>query len=309
MAEASWRRRWRWLCVPMVLVAMAWTVWLLWGALPAMRANLPRLRPSWLVFILMGNAISSYLGFEAFRALFDRMRPGLYQRLPLAHLYFAGQLMKHLPGRIWGIAYQSTTGQRATLAEWVSVTAVYMALTTGFALWVAVGVLGFMLGWEWGLLALVAGGAVYALFWQKRPLTILLDLLGKLPVRAMGRLCEAMRPFADVDARFKRAVWCWFVASWLVYLLAWMGYGLAWPGLTAGDGIWLCGIYTLAWFAGYISLVSPSGVGVRELVFVLLAHRFPPDAVAGMAVLGRVMLLFVDILLGAIFMPFKALGK
>lgn len=309
MGEASWRRRWRWLSVPMVFVAVAWTVWLMWGTLPALRADLPRLRAGWLLFILMGSAISGYLGFEAFRALFDRMRPGLYSRQSLAHLYFAGQLMKHLPGRIWGVAYQSSIGHRVTLAEWVSVTAVYMALTTGFALWVAVSVLGFMLSWVWGLLALVTGGGIYASLWQKRPLTVMLDLLRKLPVRALERLCDTMRPFADVNARFKRVVWCWFVASWLVYLLSWTGYGLAWPGLTAGDGIWLCAIYTVAWFAGYISLVSPSGVGVRELVFVLLAHRFPPDAVAAIAVLGRVMLLLVDILLGAIFIPFKATAR
>lgn len=309
MAEASWRRRWRWLCMPLALAAFAWTVWLLWGALPALYATLPRLKLCWLLLILCGNVVSGYLGFEAFRALFDRARPGLYQRRSLAHLYFAGQLLKHLPGRIWGVAYQSSTGHRATVAEWIGVTTVYMMLSSGFALWVAMGVLGFMHGWVWGLLALASGGAIYVLLWRRLPLIALLNLLRKFPLRALARLCDAIEPFADVDARFKRVIWCWFITSWLVYLLAWTGYGLAWPSLNASDGVWLCAIYTVAWFAGYISLVSPSGVGVRELVFVLLAHRFPPDAVAGMAVLGRVVLLFVDILLGAIFISFKAAGK
>ena len=66
----------------------------------------------------------------------------------------------------------------------------------------------------------------------------------------------------------------------------------------------LCALYVIAWMAGYFSLVTPSGLGVRELVFVFLAHRFPPDAVAGLAIFGRAMLLVADILLGAIFGPF-----
>lgn len=305
MPESSWRSHWRWLCVPLVLVALAWTIWLLWDSWPALRANLPQLRTGWLLFILLGNVISGYLAFEAFRALFNRMRPNLYPRTYLARLYFAGQLMKHLPGRVWGIAYQSAAGDRATISEWVSVTAVYMVLITGFALWVAVTVLGFMFAWAWGLLALLMGGGIYVLLWRERPLTGLLGLLRRIPLHAMDRLCNAVQPFVTADGQFKRIVWGWFTASWLVYLLAWMGYGLAWPGLSASDGIWLCAIYTVAWFAGYISLVSPSGFGVRELVFVLLAHRFPPDAIAGMAVLGRVTLLLVDVLLGVIFTPFK----
>ena len=81
-----------------------------------------------------------------------------------------------------------------------------------------------------------------------------------------------------------------------------MWYGIAWPSLTALDGIRLCGIYTLAWFFGYISFVSPSGLGVREAAFFLLAKDFPPDAIAGMALLGRVTLLLVDIILGLIYL-------
>jgi len=292
--------------VLLALSALAWTVWLLWGALPALRANLPRLKLGWLSLTLLGNVVSGYLGFEAFRALFNRMRPGLYSRSLLAHLYFTGQLMKHLPGRVWGVAYQSATGHKATLAEWVGVTTVYMALTTGFALWVSASVLGFMHGLSWGVLVLFAGGATYGLLWRARPLTALLNLWCRIPVKVLARLCDALRAFADVDTRFKRTVLCWFTASWLVYLLAWASYGLAWPGLASADGIWLCALYTIAWFVGYISLFSPSGVGVREMVFVLLAQRFPPDAVAGMAVLGRVTLLLVDVLLGTLFAPFRS---
>lgn len=304
MSDTPWRKRWRWLCLVLSALALAWTVELLWRAWPELRANLPRLHARWLLLTLVGNVVSGYLGFEAFRVLFQRMKPEVYGRLRLAHLYFTAQLMKHLPGRIWGVAYQSSTGDRASLAEWVSVTVAYMVLTTGFALWVAVTVLGFVHAVGLGWLALSAGLAVYVGGWHRRPMTVLLAQLRKLPSRAFTRLGDALLPFVDVKTKYKMLVLALFAANWLVYLVSWAGYGLAWPGLTATDGIQLCAIYTVAWLAGYLSLVSPSGIGVRELVFVLLAHRFPADAVAGLAVFGRAVLLMTDVLLGALFSPF-----
>lgn len=309
MTEVSWRRRWRWLTVPVALLALATVAWQLRDTLPALRASLPKLDASWLWLTLAGNVVSGYLAFEAFRTLFEQVRPRAYGRRSLAHLYFTGQLMKHLPGRIWGVLYQSAAGTRATLVEWVGVSTVYMLLITVFALWVASSVLGFVAGWQPGMLMLLIGIAAYGLLWRAKPLAWLLALLRGLPVPALARFCDALLPFARVGSRLKFQVWCWFVASWLVYLLAWTGFGLAWPGLTAVDGVWLCALYTAAWFAGYVSLISPSGIGVRELVFVALARDFPPDAVAGMVVFGRVVLLMADLLLGVLFVPFKDLEK
>ena len=289
------------LSIPLALIALGWTVWLLWDSLPVLRASLFQLQWGWLIFTLAGNIVSGYLVFEAFLALFNRMQPEVYQRFELAYLYFTGQLMKHLPGRIWSVVYQSAVGSRTSLVEWVSVTAVFMVLSIAFALWVSLTVLGFILGWQWGSGAFIAGLCIYAIGWRSGILSPLLRLLGKVRFVGLARLATALEPFVDVSVRFKMTVWCWFVSSWSLYILAWAGYGMAWPGLNASDGIWLCAIYTVAWFVGYISLVTPSGAGVRELVFVLLAQHFPPDAVAGMAVLGRVMLLFVDVFLGAGF--------
>lgn len=303
MSTASWRKRFRLLFVPLTLAALVWAVALLWDAWPQLRTNLPRLQAGWLWLTLVGNLVAGYLGFEAFRMLFNRMRPNLYGRMDLGHLYFTAQLMKHLPGRIWGVAYQSATGDRATLAEWVSVNVAFMLLSTIFALWVAGIVLCLAFGWQWGLLVFVLGAAAYGLGWREHVLMVLVDLLRRLPAWAIGRICDALQPLVNAGVRFKLLIWCLLAANWLLVLLAWAGYGVAWPDLAAVDGIWLCAIYTVAWFVGYISLFSPSGIGVRELVFVLLAHQFPPDAVAGTVVLGRVMLLLVDVIFSLLFAP------
>lgn len=305
MVKAPWRQRWRWLFVPLILLALGTVGKLLWESLPVLWANLPKLKAGWLALVVAGNLASTYLAFEAFRCLFGQVCPGAYGRVTLARFYFIGQLLKHLPGRFWGVAYQSASGGRASLAEWVSATVVYMLLTIAFALWAALVVIGFILGLHWGVLAIAVGGAIYALLWNAYLISWLLALLRRAPLSAMVRLCDAVQSFAMVDGYFKTRVLGWFAASWILYLLAWAGYGLAWPSLTAFDGVKLCALYTVAWFAGYVSLVSPSGIGIRELVFVLLARDFPPDAVAGMAVMGRAVLLVVDVLLASVFAPLK----
>jgi len=303
MTERIWRQRWRWLLLPLTLMALAWTGWLLWDSLPALMGSLPQLKIGWLAFTLLGCCVSSYFGFEGFLLLFNKLRPGLYRRLPLAHFYFTGQLMKHMPGRIWGVAYQSAAGHRATTTEWIGITLVHMALTTAFAVWISAIALFGTYGWRPGLIALACGAGCYIFLWNRRLLLPLLQFVQKIRARSINLLCLALHPFANANSRFKIDIFLWFSASWLVYFLAWACFGMAWPGLDAADGIWLCALYTAAWLAGYLSMVSPSGIGVRELVFVGLAHNFPTDAVAGLAIFGRVMLLLVDIVLGMAFMP------
>src|SRR5690554_418028 len=227
MSENAKSERWRWLSFPLAIGALAWTVWLLWDSIPLVLEILPKLHWVWLCFTLVGNLIAGYLVFEAFRALFEKIQPCTYPRFHLAHLYFTGQLMKHLPGRIWGIAYQAAMGNRASMVEWVSVTSVFMVLSTGFAVWVATTVLSFMFGFLWGVLALIVGAAIYFFVWQEKPLKFVLLILSKVPL--LKRLTLALEPFIAVDTKFKVTVGFWYIISWTIYFIAWMGYGMAWP--------------------------------------------------------------------------------
>lgn len=305
MSEKPWYGRWRWLLMTLVsLAALLWTILLLRDALPELRADLPRLQAWWLLLPLAGCIACGYIGFEAFRVLLLHVKPQVYGRLALGHLYFVGQLMKHLPGRVWGVAYQTTAGNQVNLAVWASVTAAHMVIVTGVAVWMTMAVMGFAHSLEWGALALMIGLAAYLIGWHRKPLGILIALICKLPGRVFARAGAALLPFVEASLRFKLRVLLLFASYWLVYLVSWAGYGLAWPGLTPTDGMILCALYTVAWMAGYFSVITPSGLGIRELVFVFLAHRFPPDAVAGLAIFGRAMLLVADILLGALFGPF-----
>jgi hypothetical protein len=283
------------------IISVVWVLYILSGSIEEIKNSLVNIDYRWVIGILLGNCISGYIAFEGFRLIFERVQPNIYSRYFLAHLYFVGQLMKHLPGRVLGVAYQMNIGNKTSAPQWIGINAAYMLLTTAFAVGVACTVAAAMFNVAAGIGVTLIGVLTYFICWQPTVLRGLNDYLYSKNIKIMEKAIKTIIAIASSDRAFQFKVLAFFITSWIIYLVAWAGYGMAWPGLTALDGIWLCGIYTLAWFLGYISFVSPSGFGIREAAFFVLAVDFPPDAVAGMAVLGRVVLLLVDFILGFIF--------
>lgn len=299
------RPLWKFVAAAVTAFSLAWVLWLLAKVWPELAAHSVEIRLPLLLFGLALSLLASYVTFEAFAALVRILQISNLPRRELAHLYFIAQLLKHLPGRVWGIGYQWAAGRSAgSLGDWVLVNLGHALLATFFALWSAWVALGFSSGAKWGLLATVGGAITYVAGWLVASSSRLWRWLAWLPVRietqARGLLDVLLR--TPVSTR----VWIFFLflASSLFYYASWFLYGMSYPPLGAGGGVQLCALYMLAWFVGYISLVTPSGLGVRELIFVWLAKDFPGDAVALMAVIGRGSLLSVDLVMGLIFARF-----
>ena len=305
MNNHHWQERWRLFFTILSFISIFWAAYLLFDGIKDLKENFKNINLYWLLFVLIFNIISGYFGFEAFRLIFNTIKPNIYEKNFLGNLYFTAQLIKHLPGRIFGIVYQVNRGGSATIGEWLIINSAYMAINTAFALWTAVTVTGIMINFRIGLLIFLIGAIFYFLFWHPvlfRQISTFLNFIFKSKAK---NIINSIEILISSSLGFKLKIFFLFSISWILYLLAWAGYGAAWPSLKAIDGVWLCGIYTIAWFAGYISLISPSGIGVRELVFVFLAKDFPPDAVAGIAILGRTILLFVDIFFGIFYLRCK----
>ena len=128
-----------------------------------------------------------------------------------------------------------------------------------------------------------------------------MNILSKFNIKIFNQVLLGFLYYSKTDLSVKGRIFTLFLLSWLIYLGCWTGYSWAWPGLSPIDAVWLCAFYTLAWFAGYISLITPSGLGVRELVFIALAKDFPPDIITGITISGRIILLLVDLIFGLFF--------
>lgn len=307
---SRYRRVWRLFGALVTMVSIGWMLVLLARTWPVLSDRLAEVD---LVFLCIGMILltaSVYLNFEAFAALAGRMGISRMPRLQLAHVYFIGQLLKHVPGRIWGVGYQATAGTRSgSTGAWLLTNLVHMLLATWFALWSVGVVLSAMRGALPGVLAVAAGVLVYAGFWRCASSPRLLDRVGKLPGRLGTAMRDCLANMASTPGSVRMRITLSYTVSLLLLYGAWVMFGLAYPSTGAMDGLRLCATYMVAWFVGFVSLLTPSGLGVRELTFAWLAHGFGMDVVALMAIIGRAALLLADLVLGLLFAPFFPHGR
>lgn len=299
----SARPRWRrWLSLGVVAASLGWVVFMLRGAWDALVAASREVDAFLLLSGLACGMVASYLGFLVFKDLFASRAERQQGSGRLAHLYFVAQLMRHLPGRFFGIAYQvSVTRNEVPAGKWIAINGIHMLLVMYVGVAVSVSVL-VGLGSVLAGVALLAAGHAAALLLRPAWLVEAGRRIAMMRFPLAGRIGMLVARAGEMDAgAWRRAVWL-ALLSWTVYFIAWVLYAAAHPQLDARDGLMICAIYSMAWLAGYLSLVTPSGLGVRELAFVTLAMQLPPSVIAYSLVVGRLSLLVTDVLLGAAFL-------
>lgn len=108
------------------------------------------------------------------------------------------------------------------------------------------------------------------------------------------------------------------LTSFFAYLLTWIANGLAvwlliksvYPQIIFGDLFELAGIYAVAWALGVISIISPSGIGIREAALVfLLDYSFPVSVAILIAVVTRIWSTLAELLLAGIIALFDWQSK
>jgi len=289
---------WRWAGVALVILTLLWTMRLLtkgWGD-----ADFGTLSPSWLpsiaAFLLATASVA--VAFPAFWWLVRLSGAPAPPFRELLRLHFISQLMRHLPGRFVGVAYQVVVAKHlASASQWLTANATYMAMALWFAATLPVMLLTLV-----GRMPL-GSGVVALLGLVVGPLSVVLLIersgTWAQPSGFFGKLAGVLAAVAgSIRARGFGKAMSWYAASWIIYGLAWAAFGSSLPGVGPLDGLVLGALYSLAWALGFLVIVTPSGLGVRELAFVALAHDFPPEVIAYTAIVARLGLLCADLLLG-----------
>jgi len=212
-------------------------------------------------------------------------------------VYFVANLGRYIPGKLWQVAGLAVLASRAGIAPGGATAAALLGqfgfLATGM-LFVAVvlpdwvsGValygLGFVLvsaaGGIWLLTATPAGHRARA--WLRAR-------LGERAGRGLGKaldLAERMRP---VDAI------AWGVGyglSWVLLGVAFSLFATAFVPAAAAHSKLLAGTVAASYLAGYLVLIAPAGLGVREGAMTALLSSipgFPLAAAVVVAILSRV---------------------
>jgi uncharacterized membrane protein YbhN (UPF0104 family) len=132
-------------------------------------------------------------------------------------------------------------------------------------------------------------------------------------VRQGSRLLRQPMPaMPDISRTTLLVVFVANIAAWIAYGI---GFGVFWAALLGhGGGISMAAlaVYTASYLLGFLALVVPGGLGVREaaLTALLIALRLatPADA-ALLAAASRIWLTVLEILPGLAFLPGTSLYR
>jgi glycosyltransferase 2 family protein len=223
--------------------------------------------------------------------------------LPAARVWVLSSMGKYLPGKVWAVVGMAALGREAGVPAGVATaSAIVLQLLS-----VATG-------------ALVVAATGLADLERVRP-GAALALLGLLGLAA-GCVVLVARP-----ALLNRLLGRWSVAARLpgppglaglslgaaIQALAWVAYGVALFALAEGvlpqAGLGLrtaIAAFTASYLAGFLFLLAPGGLGVREGVFVLLTQgTVGPAAALALAALSRIGMTVADLLAAAPFVLFR----
>ena len=215
-------------------------------------------------------------------------------------LFHLANITRYLPGRIWGVVRLLSLSHRFGLRK----TAVGSSLTLHVGIETALGGLIAMSllfstplqGTATEVLEKVSGHALLLTFIGMGLLAGLLFLIPKVARHAR----QFLKTFAPLLKNTE--LWVNVLAS---HGLLWCGQGFAFVLFvrsfasvqwTDAWGLTVC--YAFAWIVGFLSFLTPGGLGIREgLLSLLLAHAMPASQATLVALLCRIWGLSAEIVL------------
>lgn len=207
-------------------------------------------------------------------------------------MFGVSQIGKYIPGGVWNFLAAAELGAAHQIPRRRSVSAMAVSVLVSLMTGLALGTLAFVLSpaaalqrWEW-LLVLAP--------------ILLVMLLPPVMNRVIGLLLTVTRRPALEHALTSRGLAR--AAGWAI--LGWLVAGLhIWflavdLGLDLSVHTWLLGTasYALAWVAGFVVVVSPAGVGVREAILAagLAGAGLDTGQVLTLVLLSRFLLTLCD---------------
>jgi hypothetical protein len=275
----------------------------------AFRERALEVRPNW--WGIVGSALLVLLTYallvQSWRALVrawgDRLSYG-----DAARIWAISNLGRYVPGKVWSIGAMGVLARRAG----VSPVAAAGSAVLGTLVNLAAGFVVLFLAGRDVLAALFPGAARFAALLPVLGVAGLVAVPATIPLvaRAAARLTGRAYVPVRVPARVLLGVSAANVASWIFYGVAFRWFaGALLPDL-AGKWVEYVAVFAGSYLAGYLALVVPGGLGVRELsmaaALVRLGAADAPSA-ALLAVASRLWLTVLELAPGLAFVARGAL--
>jgi glycosyltransferase 2 family protein len=249
--------------------------------------------PRLLALALLGFMLQELSYGLIWQSILARLDSRLGLRLCL-RIYLASEFVRYVPGNVWHVLTRILWVGRYGVSRPVAFASMTIELITKLAagmlvfsvsllFWRDFGAVGSLL--HGPLVDILGLASILALLIVLHPrvlnglLNLALRLLKRDPVQLTLRYSDIL---------LITLAWCasWFVAGCAFYILM-----LAlWPGAPLVALPICIGIYALAWDIGFVSFITPSGLGVREAAIVglfALALPLPAGLATVLALLSR----------------------
>lgn len=274
----------RWLLVAAIVFVLLQRLARDW---PLVRGNLSDLSWAWIAAGTVPAVAYFLVRIVAWRSALASL--GVRPRfLPVASVWMNGEIIRYIPGNLWSVvgrvagALKLGATRTAVFSSMVIEAVTLVASAFGLSCVLLIGYPQFAFP---GRTALLIVGAVLSA-------AVALRAVAAVIVRAIYRMLR--RGEEPPDVRGAGAVYRGMVVAWICFALFQLTIvrALGFPV----DSVVLAGIFTASWLVGYVSFVTPSGLGVREAV--LTAMAIPYFGVADsilIAVLSRVAMIVIEV--------------
>lgn len=274
-SASHWKRRFTtlrpWLSAGVFVLALAFLATLLASQWQQLQAFAWQVTPGWVLLALVILWLTWLLELNQWRFILGRLGGPLpYRRA--AQIWFLSNIIRYIPGNVWqflGMAEMAAANGVPRLVTLASI-AIHQAIST-------------LAGLVLAALYFASTGTVTWLD-TLRPLLWLAPLaLVFLHPRILQwalnwALALVKRPAVQVTLTLRD-----LLRLFGAYLVVWLGFGLGFAALVrafmplpAGAVPWLIAAFAAAYVLGYLSMLTPSGLGVREGVLVLLLEPLLP---------------------------------
>ncbi len=212
------------------------------------------------------------------------------QRSSVVGIYLTAQIVKYLPGRVWGLLFQlKRLSEQVHLSQGIVASVNHMMLTA------LIGILflgpAFVVPGAWALLLL---GTLLGLLWvQRGGIAAYLAWMKKIPAGTLARL----------PARTVLGIGISLLLEWAFYLVLWAGlFMVLQMPPEPGPILALASFYAGAWILGSLTSLVPGGLGVREGGFIVLGLGLgiPEPELLALAILARLIFTLAETLAGAL---------
>ena len=258
----------------------------------------------WLIGLAFLGFILQELSFGLiWQAVLARLGSRLDLRTCL-RIYLASEFVRYIPGNVWHVLTRILWVGRYGVSRPIAFASMTVELITKLAAGVLVFAISLLFWHDFGAVgALLHGTPVVVVLGV---VTMLAVLIGLHPRILNGLLNFALRllkrdpvllTLRYSDILLVTLAWCisWLVAGSAFYLLL-----LAlWPSIPIAALPICIGIYAIAWDIGFVSFITPSGLGIREGTIaglVALALPLPVGLGAILALLSRVVSTVAELL-------------